>query len=98
MYEIGARKFGFLTMVSLGCAPVLKLFVPGNTGACFEEANQLAKMHNEQLPKVLESTKSHLPGFNYSLHDMYTSMNQRLENPSKYGNLMINYIILNFEN
>lgn len=87
MYKIGARKFGFVTLPPLGCLPGTKILVPGNTGACFKEATQLTKMHNDRLPIFLKLIQTRLQGFKYSLHDLHTSMTQRLESPSKYGNI-----------
>lgn len=85
IHKIGARKFGFLSLLPLGCLPGTKILQPGNTGACFKEVNSLTKLHNRAFPKVLKAIQSQLKGFTYSKYDFYTSFNERLENPSKYG-------------
>ena len=89
IYKIGARKFGFLSLPSLGCLPGTKILTPGNTGACFKEVNSLTKLHNRAFPKVLQAIQSQLKGFTYSKYDFYTSFSERLENPSKYGKDLI---------
>ncbi|EXC01347.1 GDSL esterase/lipase 1 [Morus notabilis] len=85
IYKIGGRKFGFLNMTPLGCLPAVKIVQPGNTGSCVEELNSLAKLHNRELPKVLQLIQRQLKGFIYSEHDFYTSFGEILENPLKYG-------------
>ncbi|EXC01344.1 GDSL esterase/lipase 1 [Morus notabilis] len=85
IYKIGGRKFGFLNMVPMGCLPAVKIVQPGNTGSCVEKVNSLAKLHNRELLKVLQLIQRQLKGFIYSVHDLYTSFSERLENPLKYG-------------
>ncbi|KAL2933017.1 GDSL esterase/lipase 5 [Bienertia sinuspersici] len=42
-------------------------------------------MHNRALVQVLRELEVQLPGFKYSLYDFYTSLQQRIDYPSKYG-------------
>ncbi|EXB88180.1 GDSL esterase/lipase 5 [Morus notabilis] len=85
--QIGGRKFGFVSLPPMGCFPGTKILQQGiNKGSsCFEEVNSLAKLHNRALHKSLQATQNQLKGFIYSMHDLYTSFSERLENPSKYG-------------
>ncbi|WRX27898.1 GDSL lipase/esterase - like 10 [Theobroma cacao] len=85
IYKKGGRKFGLLNLGPLGCAPIMKVFVPGNTGSCFEEATELAKVHNAALSKALQELKIKLEGFKYAKHDFNISSSERLNNPEKYG-------------
>ncbi|PON62550.1 Lipase [Trema orientale] len=85
IYKMGGRKFGFVSVPPLGCLPGTKILEPGNKGACYDEVNSLAKLHNKGLPKVLKLTQNQLKGFNYSNYDLYASISQRLEDPLKYG-------------
>ncbi|KAK6264335.1 hypothetical protein SCA6_019769 [Theobroma cacao] len=85
IYKKGGRKFGLLNLGPLGCAPIMKVFVPGNTGSCFEEATELAKVHNAALSKALQELKIKLEGFKYAKHDFNISSSERLNNPEKYA-------------
>ncbi|XP_024026697.1 GDSL esterase/lipase 3 [Morus notabilis] len=85
IYKIGGRKFGFGSLLPLGCLPGTKILEQGNKGSCFEEVTSLMKLHNRELPKALQAIQSQLKGFIYSKHDLYASFSRRSENPSKYG-------------
>lgn len=85
IYNIGGRKFGFVNLPPFGCFPGIKIGQPGNTGACTEEFNSLMKLHNRELSKTLRAIQSQLKGFIYSMHDLYISFSEIMENPSKYG-------------
>lgn len=85
IYKIGGRKFGFVNVLPLGCLPSFRIRNPDNIGACVEEAILLVKLHNKELAKVLLKLKSQLQGFKYSTADFYTSLSERMNNPSKYG-------------
>ncbi|XVE88566.1 hypothetical protein DITRI_Ditri19aG0079500 [Diplodiscus trichospermus] len=85
IYKKGGRKFGFLNLGALGCIPLMKVFVPGNTGSCFEEATVLAKLHNAVLSKALHELEIKLAEFKYAKHDFNISSSERLNNPEKYG-------------
>ena len=74
-----------MNLEALGCIPIRKVFVPGNTGSCFEEANELAKLHNAALCKTLEELSIKLVGFKYANLDMNTIFSERMNNPNKYG-------------
>jgi hypothetical protein len=56
-----------------------------NTGACYEEITALVKLHNEAFPKVLQKLQPQLNGFRYSIADVYSSLSESINNPSKYG-------------
>ncbi|XVE88567.1 hypothetical protein DITRI_Ditri19aG0079600 [Diplodiscus trichospermus] len=85
IHKKGGRKFGFLNLGALGCIPIMKVFVPGNTGSCFEEATELAKLHNAALCKALQDLEIKLAEFKYAKHDFNISSSERLNNPEKYG-------------
>ncbi|XVF86971.1 hypothetical protein PTKIN_Ptkin18bG0083200 [Pterospermum kingtungense] len=83
-----AKKEGdswFLNLEELGCEPARKVLVPGNTGACFEQATELAKLHNAALSKALQELETKLVEFNYAKHDINISFSERRNNPEKYG-------------
>ncbi|XP_059278175.1 GDSL esterase/lipase 2-like isoform X1 [Lycium ferocissimum] len=88
IYKEGGRKFAFLNLAPLGCAPSSRAlnFQQGNkSGNCIEEMNTLAKIHNSALPKMLKHLEQQLPGFKYSLFDFFKVATERIDNPSKYG-------------
>ncbi|KAF8012816.1 hypothetical protein BT93_I0852 [Corymbia citriodora subsp. variegata] len=83
IYKVGARKFGLFTMLPFGCLPIVRL-ATGN-GSCSTSATELTELHNEAFPATLTKLESRLQGFKYSLFDMYTSLTERIQYPSKYG-------------
>ncbi|XVE51795.1 hypothetical protein DITRI_Ditri02bG0070200 [Diplodiscus trichospermus] len=85
IYRKGGRKFGFRNLGQLGCVPLLKILVPGNTGSCFEEVTELAKLHDVALSKALQELEINLVEFKYAMHDLSISFGERLNNPEKYG-------------
>ena len=94
IYKKGGRKFGFPNLVPLGCLPLARAANPGNTGTCMVELSALAKLHNKALSKVLPKLERQLNGFKYAIADFYTSLSERIDNPSKYGmSWPISYII-----
>ena len=85
IYEKGGRKLGVLSLGPLGCIPAMKAIKKPGTGECIEEASEQAKLHNKALSKVLQKLESKLKGFKYSMFDFYSTFEDRMENPSKYG-------------
>ncbi|KAJ9691837.1 hypothetical protein PVL29_011113 [Vitis rotundifolia] len=85
IYEQGGRKLGVLSLGPLGCIPAMKAIKKPGTGECIEEASEQAKLHNKALSKVLQKLESKLKGFKYSMFDFYTTFEDRMNNPSKYG-------------
>ncbi|XAR49846.1 hypothetical protein NMG60_11004004 [Bertholletia excelsa] len=85
IYKAGGRKFGFVNLTPLGCAPFMRLLNIANGGECVEEATAFAKLHNIALSKVLRRLERRLHGFKYSYFDFYTTSSEILNNPSKYG-------------
>ncbi|KAJ9691832.1 hypothetical protein PVL29_011108 [Vitis rotundifolia] len=86
IYKKGGRKFGLLDVGPLGCVPIMKEIKLQQGGmGCIEEATELAKLHNIALSKVLQELESKLKGFKYSISNFYTFLEERMNNPSKYG-------------
>ncbi|XAR49849.1 hypothetical protein NMG60_11004007 [Bertholletia excelsa] len=87
IYKMGGRKYGFLGLGPLGCLPFSRAlnFTKNNVGGCLEEMNDLVKLHNLAFSKVLKKLEKHLQGFKYSNFNFYTTLMERMENPSKYG-------------
>ncbi|XP_052180960.1 GDSL esterase/lipase 5-like [Diospyros lotus] len=87
LYEVGARKFGFLSLSPLGCLPALRALNPKGeeSGDCFEEACSLALAHNNALKLVLTNLEHLLKGFKYCNSNFYDWLLDRVNNPSNYG-------------
>ncbi|WCJ42866.1 GDSL lipase [Euphorbia peplus] len=86
LYEMGARKFAFLSLSPLGCLPVMRALNPkAEEGGCFEAASALAMAHNNALKGILTSLEYLLKGFKYCNSDFYVWLHDRIINPSKHG-------------
>ncbi|KAK6236623.1 GDSL lipase/esterase - like 10 [Theobroma cacao] len=86
LYEKGARKFGFLSLSPLGCLPALRASnFKDNEGKCLEAASALARAHNDALNAVLTNLEHILPGLKYCNSNFYEWLDDRMNNPSKYG-------------
>ncbi|XP_048334751.2 GDSL esterase/lipase 5 [Ziziphus jujuba] len=88
LYEKGGRKFGFLSLSPLGCLPALRILNPKASQEerrCFEGASELALAHNNALKAVLTSLEYLLKGFKYCNSNFYNWLQDRINNPSKYG-------------
>ena len=85
IYEIGGRKFGFVGMGPLGCAPYMRAFEGTKPGACFKKVAPFLKLHNKELSKLLKKLQIELAGFKYALVDVYSLMEEIIDHPSKFG-------------
>ncbi|KAJ0595073.1 putative GDSL lipase/esterase, SGNH hydrolase superfamily, GDSL esterase/lipase GLIP1-5/GLL25 [Helianthus annuus] len=83
IYEKGGRKFGVLTVPPLACLPNIRAGRAGYT--CNQELDVITSLHNQKLSKKLEELETQLEGFIYSKFDIYTEVNNRMKNPSRYG-------------
>ncbi|XP_028783591.1 GDSL esterase/lipase 1-like [Neltuma alba] len=80
IHGIGGRKFWVPNLAPFGCIPAMRV---GNN--CSEEANALAKLHNQELPKMLQKLETQLKGFKYSTSDFYGFLLDMSNFPSKHG-------------
>ena len=71
----------------LGCTPVMEAIKLGGNGEYMEESTMLARLHIRAFSKVLQKLESKLKGFKYSISNFYTLLEERMDNPSKYGML-----------
>ncbi|KAI6678817.1 hypothetical protein NL676_039613 [Syzygium grande] len=83
IYKVGGRKFAMIGIGQLGCVPSMRSLT--RNGACSDEANKLAKLHNVALTAILAKLETQLQGFEYSYFDYYTTGSERIQYPSKYG-------------
>ncbi|KAI4344658.1 hypothetical protein L6164_011857 [Bauhinia variegata] len=85
LYEKGARKFGFLSLSSIGCLPALRALNPEANGGCFEAASALALAHNNALGIILTRLEHVLEELKYSNTHFHSWLNDRINNPTNYG-------------
>lgn len=52
---------------------------------CREDLTALVQKHNKAVSENLKKLEMQWKGFMYSLFDFYTTFNDRMINPSKYG-------------
>lgn len=81
MYNEGARKFGFFSLPPLGCWPSVR----EANGDCVENVTSIMQLHNKEFSKSIKKLDQQLERFTYSKFDLYTSISDRMNNPSKYG-------------
>uniref|UniRef100_A0A0A0KAP6 Uncharacterized protein n=1 Tax=Cucumis sativus TaxID=3659 RepID=A0A0A0KAP6_CUCSA len=85
IYKKGGRKFAFVAIPPLGCLPNTRLLKKEGDGSCWDEISALAILHNNLFPIALQKFADKFPGFKYTVADMYTLLQNRIDNPSKYG-------------
>lgn len=59
----GGKKFGFLSLCSLGCMPAQRAMNPKANGGCVKEVSALALAHNHALSLALTKLEQELQGF-----------------------------------
>lgn len=81
IYKEGGKKFAMLNMVPIGRLPNI-IALNGNS---VEKITNLVKMHNSVLPEKLKQLEKQLPGFKYTLFNLFKVFSESLDNPTKYG-------------
>ncbi|KAG8368033.1 hypothetical protein BUALT_Bualt15G0003100 [Buddleja alternifolia] len=87
LYNLGARKFGIISVPPLGCCPSQRLVQKLINGAdgCFEPENDFAMSFYTALESLLINISSQLPGIKYSLGNGYKMTIDVIENPHASG-------------
>ncbi|XP_055829178.1 GDSL lipase-like isoform X2 [Solanum dulcamara] len=80
IYKEGGKKFAMLNMVPIGRLPNI-IALNGNS---VEKITNLVKMHNSVLPEILKRLEKQLPGFKYTLFNLFKVFSESLDNPTKY--------------
>jgi len=82
LYELGARKFGIISVAPIGCCPAI---TSGNGGQCVKALNDFAVAFHSTTKLLLLKLSSELEGFRYSLADSFLMTNTLLNNASAFG-------------
>ncbi|KAA8532041.1 hypothetical protein F0562_006817 [Nyssa sinensis] len=87
LYELGARKFGIISVPPIGCCPFERYankFLNGGLG-CFDEMNQLALAFYSSIEALLREFSTQFPGVKYSLGNTYNMTIPIINNPYTFG-------------
>ncbi|KAK9734396.1 hypothetical protein RND81_04G136800 [Saponaria officinalis] len=85
IYNRGGRKFAIMNVPQVACMPELRNANVEGKGECVKNASIYAILHNQALQLSLQQLQLDLPGFKYSLYDLYSHLQQFIDYPSKYG-------------
>ncbi|CDY57589.1 BnaAnng14660D [Brassica napus] len=83
LYNMGARKFAVLGTLPLGCLPGARQ-LSGDL-ICLPHVNHGAKIYNQKVANLVVNFRQSLPDGKFVYIDMYNSLLDVIENPSKYG-------------
>ncbi|CAF1982501.1 unnamed protein product [Brassica oleracea] len=83
LYNMGARKFAVLGTLPLGCLPGARQ-LSGDL-ICLPHVNHGAKIYNQKVANLVVKFRQSLPDGKFVYIDMYNSLLDVIENPSKYG-------------
>ncbi|KAK7360277.1 hypothetical protein VNO77_02260 [Canavalia gladiata] len=79
LINLGARKFGILSVPPIGCVPVLSAIANPKTH-CLDQLNTLARFFYEEVVFMLKNLKSECPDIQYSLGDSLNITNSMVDN------------------
>ncbi|KAG7975696.1 hypothetical protein I3843_06G112300 [Carya illinoinensis] len=69
LLELGARKFGIISVLPIGCCPSQRLYSPN--GDCLEELNDHARAFHTKIESILCRLSEEYQGLKYSLGNAY---------------------------
>lgn len=95
LYSRGARKFGVAGLPPIGCVPLV--MSAGSIGPsthvlrrlCLDELNQYSQDYNTKLQDHLTSFQQSLPDSKIAYFGIYDPIMDMINNPLKYGTLII---------
>ncbi|XP_057422332.1 GDSL esterase/lipase At5g55050-like [Lotus japonicus] len=82
LYDLGARKFGILSVSTIGCCPAITF---ANGGNCVKPLNDFAVAFYSGTRTLLQKLSSELKDFEYSLADTFSMTTTLLKDPSSFG-------------
>ncbi|KAF8049696.1 hypothetical protein N665_2144s0003 [Sinapis alba] len=83
IYGSGGRKFAFQNLAPLGCLPAVKQ-ANGNVQECVRLPSEMAELHNKKLLHLCVELSRELSGFQYSLYDFFSSIQNRVIKSKTY--------------
>ncbi|TXG59875.1 hypothetical protein EZV62_014448 [Acer yangbiense] len=83
LYDLGARKFGIISVPPIGCCPLLRQY--NFSGGCLEEANEYAQSFYNATEDILKQLSLELPGMTYSLGNLYEMTTIVIEDQYAFG-------------
>ncbi|XP_062023482.1 GDSL esterase/lipase At5g37690-like [Rosa rugosa] len=83
LYNLGARKFGIISIAPIGCCPSQRIF--NATGGCLEELNDNAIAFHSRLDALLCKLSSEYKGMKYSLGNSYEMTINVIQNPLPFN-------------
>jgi phospholipase/lecithinase/hemolysin len=83
LYDLGARRFGIISVLPLGCNPTNRVF--NATGGCVDALNELSLNFYLALDTLLKEISLELQDFKYSLGNTYRMIMNVIENPARYN-------------
>uniref|UniRef100_A0A7N0UUU6 GDSL esterase/lipase n=1 Tax=Kalanchoe fedtschenkoi TaxID=63787 RepID=A0A7N0UUU6_KALFE len=81
--DIGARKFGIISVSSLGCVPRARAL--NSTGGCLDELNSYAQTFYKLVQRMLHQLALEYQGMIYSLGDTFSMTSLVLGSPKNFG-------------
>ncbi|XP_030466935.1 GDSL esterase/lipase At4g16230-like [Syzygium oleosum] len=86
LYNLGARKFGIVSVPPIGCCPFALLLNWTESGpGCLTELNDYAQAFYSTISALLQNLSSQLQGMIYSLGDAYTMTSILMDVPGVVG-------------
>ncbi|KAL5995679.1 hypothetical protein ACLOJK_025747 [Asimina triloba] len=85
LYKSGARKIGIVGLPPLGCVPSQRTLAGGLARDCAETHNHAAVAVNKRLSQEIDKLQSQLTDSLLVYIDAYTTLNDIIRHPSKYG-------------
>ncbi|KAI9164673.1 hypothetical protein LWI28_000071 [Acer negundo] len=83
LYDLGARKFGIISVPPIGCCPLLRSL--NSSGGCLEVANEYAQSIYNATEDILKQLRLELPGMTYSLGNLYEMTMIVIEDQYAFG-------------
>ncbi|KAK4346980.1 hypothetical protein RND71_033319 [Anisodus tanguticus] len=83
LYNLGARKFGIVSIPTIGCCPAIRSVTPG--GACNETLNGYAQIFYNTTLSLLQDFSSANPGMNFSLGNSFLMTKGVIDNAVASG-------------
>ncbi|XP_047973584.1 GDSL esterase/lipase At5g55050-like [Salvia hispanica] len=87
LYQLGARKFGIISVPPIGCCPFSRLIQLNftSTNGCFPPMNDIAQAFHLALDGLLLNISSQLPGMKYSLGNSFNMTLDVINAPKNFS-------------